>query len=1115
MASDTARGNALLTNLRDALTGGVRVPDTGISKYTLSSSNKITYGSDEATSGVVFGDSVPGLRLVAVDGFIAAGGTLLTAAISGTFQYSGVFVSAASGSLGSALREGRFDLVADLSGVASTHYFTLDAQTVNAGGTVTSQFDVTQANGGTINATTGVFSATEASFIEGAGSSGGIPALVHGRILSTGEGVAGLFTTTRTGTVYAGGFVGVGPILAQSLANPANGLRIGTATEDVRGTSGGGRGSLFLSSSATTFNTHVNALNVASDTLRGNALLSNLRDALTGGTPVPDTGISKYTLSSSNKITYGSSEAASGVVFGNSALGLRLVAVDGFIAAGGTLLTDAISGTFRYSGAFVSASSASLGSALREGTFDLVADLSGADSTHYFTLDAQTVNAGGSVTSQIDVTQANGGTINATTGAFSATEASFIEGAGSTGGIPALVHGRILSAGEGVAGLFTTTRTGTVYAGGFVGGAPILAQSLANPANGLRIGTATEDARGTSGGGRGSLFLSPSATTFDTHLNALNVVSDTVRANALLANLRDALTGGTPVPDTGISKYTLSSSNKITYGSSEAASGVVFGNSVLGLRLVAVDGFIAAGGTLLTAAISGTFRYSGAFVSAASGSLGSALRDGTFDLVADLSGAASTHYFTLDAQTVNAGGAVTSQLDVIQANGGTIDATTGAFSSTAASFIEGAGSSGGITALVHGRILSASEGVAGLFTTTRTGTVYAGGFVGGAPILTQDLVNPANGLRIGTAREDVHGTSGHGHGSLFLSSSEATFNTHANALNVASDTVRGDALLANLRDALTGGAPVPDTGISKYTLSSSNKITYGSSEATSGVVFGDSVHGLRLVAVDGFIAAGGTLLSTAISGTFQYSGVFVSAASGSLGSALREGTFDLVADLSGAASTHYFRLDAQTTDAGGAVTSQLAVPRANGGTINATTGAFSSTAASFIEGAGSSGGITALVHGRILSGGEGVAGLFTTTRTGAVYAGGFVGGAPILAQDLANPANGLRIGTTREDVRGTSGHGRGSLFLSSSEATFNTHANALNVTSNALRGDALRGDAPSHQSARRAYRRGAGAGHGHQQIYAFLKQQDHLWQRRGHIGCRVRGLGHWPAACRC
>ena len=1062
VASDTVRGNALLANLRDALTGGAPVPDTGISKYTLSSSNKITYGSSEAATGVVFRDSDIGLRLVASDGFIAAGGTLLTAAIRGTFQYSGVFVSAASGSLGSALREGTFDLAADLTGGAgSTHYFTLDAQTVNAGGSVTSQLDVTPANGGTINATTGAFSATAASFIEGAGSTGGIPALVHGRILSAGQGVAGLFTTTQTGTVYAGGFVGGAPILARDIANPTNGLRIGIAREGVSGTSGHGRGSLFLSSSTATFDTHLKALNVASDTVRGNALLANLRDALTGGAPVPDTGISKYTLSSSNKITYGSSEATSGVVFGDSSIGLRLVAVDGFIAAGGTLLTAAISGTFRYSGAFVSAASGSLGSALREGTFDLVADLSGAANTHYFTLDAQTTDAGGAVTSQFDVTQANGVTIDAITGAFSATAASFIEGAGSSGGITALVHGRILSAGEGVAGLFTTTRTGTVYAGGFVGVGPILAQSLANPANGLRIGTAREDVRGTSGHGREWLFLSSSTATFNTHANALNVASDTVRGNALLANLRDALTGGTPVPDTGISKFTLSSSNKITYGSDEATSGVVFGDSGNGHRLVAVDGFIAAGGTLLTAAISGTFRYSGAFVWAASGSLGSAFSEGTFDLVAYLSGAASTHSFTLDARTTNAGGVATSHLQSLAISGATINATTGAFSGTDAIFIGDAGGlpifpSGWIPALVHGRILSDGEGVAGLFTTTQAGTTYTGGFVGGAPIMARGLANPGDGLPIGIARYQVFSENSFGadrsYALLFLSSSTTTFDTHLNALNVASDTLRGNALLANLRDTLTGGAPVPGTGISKYTLSSSNKITYGSNEATSGVVFGDSSIGLRLVAVEGFIAAGGTLLTAAISGTFRYSGAFVSAASGSLGSALREGTLDLVADLSGAANTHYFTLDAQTTNAGGTVTSQLDVTRANGGTINATTGAFSSTLASFIEGAASTGGIPALVHGRILSGGEGVAGLFTTTQAGSVYAGGFVGGAPQVASDLyvGSGTTGNSIGQANRSVFSRTAHDAGRiLFLG--DNSYAARRDGLNVASDTAR----------------------------------------------------------------
>ena len=250
---------------------------------------------------------------------------------------------------------------------------------------------------------------------------------------------------------------------------------------------------------------------------RGNALLSNLHATLADGALLPDTGITKYTLSQDKKITYGTSEVTSGVVFGNSEIGLRLVAFDVFIAVGGTLLTDAISGSFEYSGAFVSArrssgeSGESNESAFLEGTFNLVANLAGASDTHYFTLDAQTANAGGTVTTQLDVIQANGGTINATTGAFSATEASFIEGAGDTGGIPALVHGHILSAGAGVAGLFTTTQAGTLYAGGFVGN-----RLVSYPINTYVLSDDEDDIDGTPATGTNSTYGAASGTRYFT-----------------------------------------------------------------------------------------------------------------------------------------------------------------------------------------------------------------------------------------------------------------------------------------------------------------------------------------------------------------------------------------------------------------------------------------------------------------------------------------------------------------------------------------------------------------------------------------------------------------------
>ena len=1024
VASDTARNRQILSNLRVTATGG-----TAIGSLTKHTGVSVTHGSAGTTAqATIWQDSNQTARLFAFSDLFVAGGNALSGTLAGTYLYDGVFVSASGTALGT-LREGTFTLSANFTGSSFTFTGTTNATPTDSSTTQTSRLAVT--TGGTVDASTGVLLAIAAAYTEGTGTDKTANARLDGRILGAGGGgVAGLFTTL-SGTRYVGGFVGVVRGLSTAL-DPVSGRKSGLGS--LAGRNLGPNTASDIAVVGDDYARLIVDTTAASSTTRNNAFLAGLRPTGFGARQavVFADGITTHLESRANTRTGGGYNsggnfpATEWTNFGGQA---RLVLFDGsgvtgsgargsFLAAGGAArpASTVLSGGFTWAGALVLGEADGLDGTPEIGRFTLRYNFASSHAVKGSLEGAFADvpgNGGTTTTATIDVDvsidAASGRITNNSAGNF-----ALVAGATFDGVLAGYVSG---ATAQGISGVFATSgATGTNYAGGFVGGAPILARDIANPANGLRIGTAREDVRGTSGHGRGSLFLSSSTATFDTPANALNVASDTLRGNALLANLRDALTGGAPVPDTGISKFTLSSSNKITYGSSEAATGVVFGDSDKGLRLVAVDGFIAAGGTLLTAAISGTFRYSGAFVSAASGSLGSALRSGTFDLVADLSGAANTHYFRLDAQTTDAGGAVTSQLDVTQANGETINATTGVFSSTAASFIEGAGSTGGITALVHGRILSAGEGVAGLFTTTQAGTTYAGGFVGGAPILALDIANPANGLRIGTAREGVRGSNGHGHGSLFLSSSVITFNTHLNALNVVSDTLRGNALLANLRDALTGGAPVPDTGISKYTLSSSNKITYGNSEAASGVVFGDSALGLRLVAVDGFIAAGGTLLTAAISGTFRYSGAFVSAASGSLGSALREGRFDLVADLSGAANTHYFTLDAQTTDAGGAVTSQLDVTQGNGGTIDAITGAFSATAASFIEGAGSGGGITALVHGRILSGGEGVAGLFTTTRAGTVYAGGFVGVGPILAQDIANPANGLRIGTAREDV---------------------------------------------------------------------------------------------------
>ena len=496
-----------------------------------------------------------------------------------------------------------------------------------------------------------------------------------------------------------------------------------------------------------------------------------------------------------------------------------------FLAAGGAARPagNVLSGGFTWAGALVLGEADALDGTPEIGRFTLRYDFANSDAVKGSLEGAFADTPGnGSTTApatidvDVSIDAASGRITNNNAGSF-----ALVAGATFDGVLAGYVSG---AAAQGISGVFATSgAAGEQYAGGFVGGAPVLAQVLAGPANGLRIGTAREDVRGTSGHGRGSLFLSSGAGAFDTHLKALNQASDTLRGNALLVNLRAAITGGAPVPDTGISKYTLSSSNKITYGSDEAATGVVFGDSDNGLRLVAVDGFIVAGGTLLTAAISGTFHYSGVFVSAASGNLGSALREGTFNLVANLAGADSTHYFTLDAQTVNAGGDVTSQLDVTQANGGTINATTGAFSATAASFIEGAGSVGGIPALVHGRILSDGEGVAGLFTTTQAGTLYAGGFAGAGPQVASDVHSGSEttGNSVGQANRSVFSGTAHDAGRiLFLGEN---YTARRDGLNVASDTARDQHILSALGVAATGGTTVGS--ITKHTGVS---VTHGS-----------------------------------------------------------------------------------------------------------------------------------------------------------------------------------------------------------------------------------------------------------------------------------------------
>ena len=944
-----------------------------------------------------------------VGSFLVAGGDAIQTPTSGTLTgphtYRGVQLVALRGNIQNATPQ-PIEVVVNFTTPSFTYSTLNTAQGVNVAGTATIS-----------SVATGIFSATAASTTFTVTPQGGtaINAELLGRAGGLWSAFSGVFFasggTSASPILYEGGFVAHLPDVA-ALIN--TGAAIGTADNINLGAGADGivDDALFVAADTSTLVTRANTLPI-----RGTDVLSGITPDLSGltleslGAAAGNArrGAGSFTNSGQSLnyyIYYGDSVTARLLVLGGAAAGNAPVV--SAIFAGGSDFSGTLSGSYAYTGAYLYDAKSSLHAAdANIGKFELTASFSGGN-VSAFSFTGTKANGTGSL-----AFTAAGTTASVSGSRFSATGGFFRAGTGTpgSGDQPAVLYG-IFSGADGLAisGVFATTPydDGNSVAGGFVGGGKSDVATLIEPTAARASGLGTLADRNLGPGSVNGIAVAGDA--YAALIDGTASANDATRNRAFLAGLRPS---GFGAPDAvsfadGITTHLEGRANTRTGGGYNsggnypATQWTNFGGQA---QLVLFDGsaisgsgargsFFAAGGAArpTTGVLSGGFTWTGALVLGDASNLSGTPEIGRFTL--------RYNFGSSDAVKGNLVGAFAD----VPGNGGTttaatlnvgvaIDAASGRIThDSGGSFSLAAGSAydGELSGYVSGASAQGVSGVFATFGTTQT-THYAGGFVGGAPRLAQDLANPANGLRIGTAREDVSGTSGGARGALFLSSSAATFNTHANALNVVSDTARGNALLANLRNGLSGGVLVPDTGINRYTLSDTNKITYGTSEVASGVVFGDAGLSVRLVAADGFIAVGGTLLTTAASGTYEYSGAFVSAASGSLGSALREGTFDLVATLNGAASTHYFTLDAQTTNTGGTVTSQLNVTQANGGTINATTGAFSATAASFIEGAGSTGGITALVHGRLLNGGAGVAGLFTTTQAGTIYAGGFAG----------------------------------------------------------------------------------------------------------------------------
>ena len=1050
-ANDATRNRAFLAGLRPS---GFGAPTAvgfagGITTHLESRANTRTGGGYNsggnypATQWTNFGGQA---QLVLFDGsgisgsgargsFFAAGGAArpTTGVLSGGFTWTGALVLGDASDLDGTPEIGRFTLRYNFgsSDAVKGNLVGAFADVPGNGGTTTA---ATLNVGVAIDAASGrITHDSDGSFSLAAGSAydGELSGYVSGASAQGVSGVFATFGTTQT-THYAGGFVGGAPLLAQSLANPANGLRIGTAREDVSGTSGGARGALFLSSSAATFNTHANALNVVSDTARGNALLANLRDGLSGGVLVPDTGINRYTLSSSNKITYGTSEIASGVVFGDPGLSVRLVAADGFLAVGGTLLTTAASGTYEYSGAFVSAASGSLGSALREGTFDLVATLNGAASTHYFTLDAQTTNTGGTVTSQLNVTQANGGTINATTGAFSATAASFIEGAGSTGGIPALVHGRLLNGGAGVAGLFTTTQAGTIYAGGFAGAVLDLvdADFATTPTYAGQSGagfTASNRIQIPGGtGGQSYLF----ATNLEKLVEDANSTTPTTRDRAYLAQISNATPSGTR---TALSE---GFSRSAATGARYDPDGPGVGNPWIDISVtVYTDRFgiaraahspttgqtrgnygslLIAGGDALTSyggALSGEYAWAGTLIYGDAGALGSVSETTNLITVTNLGASGSTGWLSINfptGVTVGLAGSLsvdvaTGRLSNLVSSGTsvlTFQTATGANTTAQAVFAGLLHGPGGISLsgvfATTGKQIGGKNYAGALIATSVLDTLEreAGGAFDAATVTGLPIIaSGAYGVAGQPAAQTAHVLAPVGSSALF-DANHASANIRGNALVAALGTVSGEntALDVGKRVAADGTYVVFSRAgqISRGGASVSATVYQDYSGEASLVVVGGAANADRLIAAG---AAAGP--ATKVLGTYTWEGVHLQGDAGNLAS-LAQSRFTLTTTLVSGATSDAFTYEAGSTAGAAALSVTGSFTRATGVFDLSGTSTFSLTPAS--GSAITTGAFYGRAGGAASPGFDAVSGVFTTTNTdGTVYAGGFLGGGPQIA----------------------------------------------------------------------------------------------------------------------
>ena len=396
---------------------------------------------------------------------IVASGLNREGTLSGTHTWEGVFVASKTtdGDYArptSANENGTFMITANISN-GTFDFLTRDDEGGNLSG-----------RGGTIDPAEGTLSMTSVSSALSftpaqAGSSQITRVSLYGRVYgdvrgngATGpSGVAGVFVTNETGTAtatdYVGGFLGTGPVIANS-----------DTRFTLGGTAGLARATLSLDGqpkgSALVIGHDIARVvvdaNSSSDATRSAALLRSLTidydSRRLDNEPIQERRVGHLTVGGErvDLVRYGNDTRVAKILVTGSATGGP--DANTAIIAGGAAFTGPVpTGKYRYTGVHVVAGPQNLaraGEAASQGSFQMHVDFTAGS----FSYDGASQNVDGVAAATRLV--ATNGALQAASGTFSTATARYQAGADDDDELVASLHGRFHGAAIGVSGVFAT-----------------------------------------------------------------------------------------------------------------------------------------------------------------------------------------------------------------------------------------------------------------------------------------------------------------------------------------------------------------------------------------------------------------------------------------------------------------------------------------------------------------------------------------------------------------------------------------------------------------------------------------------------------------------------------